>query len=181
MSGAIIWFTGLSGAGKTTLARAVSVELQGLLPVEVLDGDEIRTLLSKDLGFTRNDRDTNIRRIGFVARLLARHDVLVIVAAISPYAETRGEMRELAESERIPFLEVFVDAKLETLIGRDVKGLYKRALAGELPHFTGVSDTYEPPVNPSLAVTTDSETVDVSAAKVLRLLADKGLISTTLR
>src|SRR2546421_382557 len=112
--------------------------------VEILDGDTVRTHLSKGLGFTKEDRDVNIRRIGFVARLLARHDVFVITAAISPYSDARNEVRQLARADGIPFVEVFLRAELQTLIRRDVKGLYKRALAGEIAHFTGVSDPYEP-------------------------------------
>jgi len=123
MSGAILWFTGLSGGGKSTLAEAVGRRVQMVRPVEILDGDEVRTHLSKGLGFSREDRDTNVRRIGFVARLLARHGVFVITAAISPYAAARNEIRELASAEGTPFLEVFVNPALESLVKRDVKGL----------------------------------------------------------
>ncbi len=180
MGGAILWFTGLSGAGKSTLADAIAARLARVRPVEILDGDEVRTHLSKGLGFSRDDRDTNVRRIGFVARLLARHGVLVITAAISPYAETRDEMRRLAAAEGIPFVEVFANPRLESLIARDVKGLYKRALAGEIDHFTGISDPYEPPVNAELTVRTDVEPVSVSADRVLRLLISRGLLSNVL-
>jgi sulfate adenylyltransferase len=173
--GFILWFTGLSGAGKTTLALALKERLQTGRSVEILDGDEVRTNLSKGLGFSREDRDTNIRRIGFVARLLARHGVAAIGAAISPYAATRAEVRALAEKEGIAFLEVFADAGLETLVERDVKGLYRKALAGELPHFTGVSDPYEAPEQPDLRLRTDQEGVERSLARILDLLAARGL------
>lgn len=176
MTGAILWFTGLSGGGKTTLATAVGRRARTLRPTEILDGDEVRTHLSKGLGFTKEDRDVNVRRIGFVARLLARHGVLAITAAISPYAGTRAEMRKLAGDEDIPFIEVFVDAKLESLIARDVKGLYKRALAGEIPHFTGVSDPYEPPPAPDVVVRTDVETIDASVEKIVRALVERGVL-----
>lgn len=175
-TGGILWFTGMSGGGKSTLANAVGAKIDGLRALEILDGDEVRTHLSKGLTFSKDDRDINIRRIGFVARLLAKHGVLVITAAISPYADTRDEMRALAEAQGIPFIEVFVNAKLESLVARDVKGLYKKALAGEIAHFTGVSDPYEPPVNPDIIVKTDVETVEESAAAILRALVDRGLV-----
>jgi sulfate adenylyltransferase len=174
--GFILWFTGLSGAGKTTLALALKDRLAGGLPVEILDGDEVRTNLSKGLGFSREDRDTNIRRIGFVARLLARHGVAAIGAAISPYAAARAEVRAAAEQEGIPFLEVFAQAELPALVERDVKGLYRKALAGELLHFTGVSDPYEAPERPDLAVRTDREPVAASLSRILDLLAARGLV-----
>jgi adenylylsulfate kinase len=176
MNGTILWFTGLSGGGKSTLANAVGVRIAAIRPVEILDGDEVRTHLSKGLGFSREDRDVNVRRIGFVARLLARHGVFVITAAISPYADIRHEIRELAAAEGIPFIEVFVNAQLQSLVTRDVKGLYKRALAGEIPHFTGVSDPYEPPPDPEVVVETDVETVDASAQRILGALVARGLL-----
>lgn len=178
MSGAILWFTGLSGGGKSTLANAVAARLAGVRPVEILDGDEVRTHLSRGLGFTREDRDINVHRIGFVARLLAKHGVFVITAAISPYADTRNEMRRLAEAEGIEFLEVFVNPTLEALVARDVKGLYKRALAGEIPHFTGVNDPYEPPTHPDLEIGTDREPVEQSVRSIFELLAARGILST---
>src|SRR5919201_1649640 len=153
--GFILWLTGLSGAGKSTLSAALAPALGPR--VEVLDGDEVRTYLSKGLGFSREDRDTNIRRIGFVARLLARNGVAAITAAISPYAETRAEVRRLAEEEGIPFIEVYAEAALDSLIRRDVKGLYRKALAGEIAHFTGVSDPYEPPTAAEVVVQTDRQ------------------------
>ncbi len=177
MSGAILWFTGLSGGGKSTLATAIGARIKAVRPVEILDGDEVRTHLSKGLGFTKEDRDINVRRIGFVARLLARHGVFVITAAISPYRDTRNEMRELAAVEGIPFIEVFVNPQLQSLVARDVKGLYKRALAGEIPHFTGVSDPYEPPADPEVVVHTDAEPVAASVEAILRALVAKGVLS----
>ncbi len=176
MSGAILWFTGMSGAGKSTLASAVGAQVSALRPVEILDGDEVRTHLSKGLGFSREDRDTNVRRIGFVARLLAKHGVFVITAAISPYANLRDEVRAMAEAEGTAFVEVFVNPPLPWLVARDVKGLYKRALSGEIAHFTGITDPYEAPVSPELEIHTDTETVEQSAARILALLADKNLI-----
>ena len=177
MSGAILWFTGLSGGGKSTLANAVGARIKPVRAVEILDGDEVRTHLSKGLGFTKEDRDINVRRIGFVARLLARHGVFVITAAISPYADTRNEMRRLAEGDGIAFIEVFVKAQLQSLVERDVKGLYKRALAGEIPHFTGVSDPYEPPSDPDVVVQTDVESVDASVETILKSLVGRGILS----
>lgn len=170
-SGAIVWLTGLSGAGKSTLAGSLREVLAPRHPLEVLDGDELRKHLSPDLGYSRADRDTNIRRIGFVARLLARHGVVVIVAAISPYASTRDEIRALAASDGIVFIEVFVEAAITTLIERDVKGLYRKAMAGELAHFTGISDPYEPPLQPEVNVRTDRESVAASTDRIVRTLA----------
>jgi adenylylsulfate kinase len=177
MRGFILWLTGLSGAGKSTLAQAVRPRLEPAHEVEVLDGDEVRAFLSRGLGFTRTDRDENIRRIGYVARLLARHRVAVLVAAISPYREARDEVRRLAAEQGLPFLEVYVRASLEVLIHRDVKGLYKKALAGEIPHFTGISDPYEPPPAPEVTVPTDSESVEQGVERILSALAARGLFS----
>ena len=180
--GFTVWFTGLSGAGKSTLATALASaltsELAGRgLKVEILDGDEVRTNLSKGLGFSREDRDTNIRRIGYVARLLARNGAGVIAAAISPYREVRAEVRQSIESDGAAFIEVFVKCPLDVLVERDVKGLYKRALAGEIKEFTGVSDPYEAPVDPDVTVETDSETVEVSIRKIIQELARRGFVS----
>jgi adenylyl-sulfate kinase len=174
-TGFILWLTGLSGAGKSTLSAALAPALGPR--VEVLDGDEVRTYLSKGLGFSKEDRDTNIRRIGYVARLLARNGVAVVTAAISPYAATREEVRTLAEADGVPFVEVFVSASLEKLAERDVKGLYKKALAGEIPHFTGVSDPYEPPASPEVVVRSDAETVEESARRILEHLRARGLVA----
>ncbi|HEY5907531.1 MAG TPA: sulfate adenylyltransferase [Vicinamibacteria bacterium] len=175
-SGLIVWFTGLSGAGKSTLAQALRARLAEDRPVEILDGDEVRTYLSKGLGFSKEDRDTNIRRIGYVARLLARNGTTVITAAISPYREVRDEVRRLAAEDGTPFVEVFANASIEALTERDVKGLYKKALAGELANFTGVSDPYEPPLKPEVVAATDRESVTQSLGRILRALEDRDLL-----
>jgi adenylyl-sulfate kinase len=165
--GFCIWFTGLSGAGKSTLSRALIEILKSRgRNVEILDGDEVRENLSKGLGFSREDRDTNIRRIGYVCHLLARNGVIAISAAISPYRSVRDENRNRIGS----FVEVFVRCPLEVLIDRDVKGLYKKALAGEIKNFTGVSDPYEEPLRPEIVVETDKETVEESAQKIVAYL-----------
>jgi adenylylsulfate kinase len=170
---AVIWLTGLSGAGKSTIADALVPRLQALGErVEVLDGDVVRTHLSKGLGFSREDRDTNIARIAFVAHLLARNGVFVIVAAISPYRETRDAARKTIGS----FVEVHVAAPLETCIARDVKGLYKKALAGEIKQFTGVSDPYEEPLTPEVYVDTSQATVDDGVNAILRALGDRAYL-----
>jgi adenylyl-sulfate kinase len=174
--GFTLWFTGLSGAGKTTLARIVETELRlREHKVEVLDGDVIRTNLSKGLGFSKEDRDTNIRRIGFVCGLLSRNDVVAIAAAISPYREVREELRKQIGS----FVEVFVKCPIGVLADRDVKGLYKRALAGEIKNFTGVDDPYEEPLAADVVVETDSETPQQSAARIIGRLEEMGLVTPT--
>lgn len=167
--GFTIWFTGLSGAGKTTLAREVEKRLRARgMKVEVLDGDVVRQNLSKGLGFSKEDRDTNIRRIGFVCKLLTRNNVVAIAAAISPYRDIRDEVRR----EIGNFVEVYVECPLEVLVERDVKGLYKKALAGEITNFTGVNDPYEPPLNPEVVVHSDRETVEESVEKIMRKLKE---------
>lgn len=176
MTGGIVWMTGLSGAGKSTLATAIASRLAGRRAVELLDGDDVRTFLSAGLGFSRADRDTNVHRIAYVARLLARHGVLVLVAAISPYADTRARLRALSDAAGHPFLEVFVHAALETVIARDVKGLYRRAQAGEIPSFTGISDPYEPPEAPDVEVRTDRDDRAACEARILAALTDRGLL-----
>jgi adenylyl-sulfate kinase len=176
VTGGIVWLTGLSGAGKSTLAAALAARLAVVRPVEALDGDDVRTFLSAGLGFSRADRDTNVHRIAYVARMLAKHGVLVLVAAISPYAETRAQLRALSDAAGHPFVEVFVHAPLETVEERDVKGLYRRARAGELPRFTGISDPYEPPVAPDVEVRTDRETPAACEAQILGALAARGLV-----
>ena len=163
--GTTIWFTGLSGAGKSTVAHLVQQQLAAAhLPLEVLDGDVVRQHLSAGLGFSKQDRDTNIRRIAWVAALLNRHGVHCIVAAISPYRALRDEARALLPN----FLEVFCDAPLDVLIARDPKALYKRALAGELQNFTGISDPYESPLAPEVHLLTDRGTAQSGAAVVIR-------------
>lgn len=163
--GATLWFTGLSGAGKTTISAEVAKKLieQGYR-VEVLDGDIVRQNLTKGLGFSRADRDENIRRIGFVAELLSRNGVIVIVSAISPYREARYQVRSKIKH----FLEVYVNAPLAVCEARDVKGLYKRARAGEIQQFTGIDDPYEPPLDPDVECHTQYESVDESVAKVMK-------------
>ena len=173
--GGVVWLTGLSGAGKSTLVSALAARLLPVRPVEVLDGDEIRSFLSRGLGFSREDRDTNVQRIAYLARLLARHGVLALVAAISPYAATRDDLRRRSEAAGHRFVEVYVNAPLATVMERDVKGLYRRALAGEVAHLTGVSDPYEPPTAPAVEVRTDLETPLESAARILAALAELGL------
>jgi adenylylsulfate kinase len=166
--GLVIWLTGLSGAGKTTLARAIRQELlQTGGAVELLDGDEVRENLSHGLGFSKEDRDRNVSRIGFVARLLARNGVTVLVSAISPYRQSRDDARRLIESDGVRFLEVYVRCSLEVLIDRDVKGLYKKALAGEVRHFTGISDPYEAPLSPACIVDSSTESIEQSLSEIL--------------
>ena len=172
-SGYVLWFTGLSGAGKSTIAELVVQRLRVAgAPVELLDGDEVRTHLSHGLGFSKEDRDTNVRRIGWVAKLLSRHGVGVVTAAISPYAALRDEIRAATTN----FVEVFVDAPLEEVRRRDVKGLYARAERGEIPNFTGVSDPYEPPTSPELHLRTDRESPEESAERVIAYLRDRDLV-----
>lgn len=174
--GVTIWFTGLSGAGKTTLSQRLADYLhqQGYPRIEVLDGDIVRQYLTKDLGFSKSDRDENIRRIGFVAHLLTRNGVIVLVSAISPYAAMREEVRQLIGN----FVEVFVNAPLNVCEQRDVKGLYQRARAGEIKHFTGIDDPYESPGHPEIECRTDLETVDESLEKIIQQLRKLGYLSS---
>jgi adenylyl-sulfate kinase len=166
--GMTLWFTGLSGAGKSTVAQLVEEELRGRGNlVEVLDGDVVRQNLSKGLGFSKEDRDTNIRRIAFVADLLSRNGVIAITAAISPYREIRDEARELMGDR---FVEIYVKASVTECARRDVKGLYEKAFAGEIKEFTGVSDPYEEPLDADLVLDTEAETPVESAARVLELV-----------
>ncbi|MBI3661472.1 MAG: adenylyl-sulfate kinase [Acidobacteria bacterium] len=171
--GFVLWFTGLPCSGKSTLAELLKPEFEkrGRL-VDILDGDIVRTHLTKGLGFSKEDRDTNIRRIGFVAGLVARHGGIAITAAISPYRSIRDEIRGTVEN----FVEVFVNTPLETCIKRDVKGMYKKALAGEMKNFTGVDDPYEAPANPEITIETETETPEQSAARILAKLEQLGLI-----
>ncbi len=172
--GYTLWFTGLSGAGKTTISHIVAEELTSRgSKLEILDGDVVRENLSKGLGFSKEDRDTNIRRIAFVADLLSRNGVPVITAAISPYREIRDEAREMMGDR---FIEVYIEASVDACAERDVKGLYEKAFAGEIKEFTGVSDPYEEPLNPELTLKTEEEEPEESAAKLIAYLEEKGLL-----
>ncbi|MEX2081792.1 MAG: adenylyl-sulfate kinase [Dehalococcoidia bacterium] len=175
--GFVVWFTGLSGAGKSTLAEALAPVLQQRgRSVEVLDGDIVRTNLSKGLGFSKEDRDTNILRIGFVANLLARNGVGVITAAISPYRDIREQVRAQVEASGAAFVEVFAAATVEECEARDVKGLYAEARAGKRPGFTGIDDPYEAPLNPEVRVETGKEAPEASLRHVLAHLEQRALI-----
>jgi len=172
--GFTLWFTGMSGAGKSTISALLVERLRQFgAKVEVLDGDIVRTYLSKGLGFSKEDRDENIRRIGFVCELLSRNGVIAIAAAISPYRAIRDEVRSRIEN----FVEVYVECPVEVLAARDVKGLYKRALAGEIPHFTGVSDPYEPPLHPEVTVNSSRESPEQSLEQIWATLERLGLVS----
>ncbi|HIG12253.1 MAG: adenylyl-sulfate kinase [bacterium] len=172
--GFTLWFTGLSGSGKSTLAEYLTPILKERgCKVEVLDGDEVRENLSKGLGFSKEDRDTNIRRIGYVANLLSRNGCAAVTAAISPYAAVRNEIRDLTTAA---FIEVYVYAPLECVEERDTKGLYKKARSGEIKNFTGISDPYEGPEDPEVRVDTSKETIEESGQKILDYLSEKELI-----
>jgi adenylylsulfate kinase len=173
-TGFCLWFTGLSGSGKTTITNVLVKELRSRgSKIEVLDGDIVRQNLSKGLGFSKEDRDTNIRRVAFVADLLSRNGVPVITAAISPYREIRDEARAKMDGR---FIEAYVEASVEECERRDVKGLYAKARAGEIKEFTGVSDPYEPPEHPELVIDTESQTPEESAKQILDYLDAQGLI-----
>ena len=173
--GFTLWFTGLSGSGKSTLATYLLPILKERgRNVEILDGDEVRENLSKGLGFSKEDRDTNIRRIGFVANLLARNGCVAVTAAISPYREIRDEVRKRTQAA---FVEVYVEAPLDVLEERDTKGLYKKARAGIIKNFTGISDPYEAPTHPEVVVHTGTESIEQSAGKILAYLEGKGLLA----
>jgi adenylyl-sulfate kinase len=173
-NGLVVWFTGLSGAGKSTLAEALVPKLLAVgKKTEVLDGDVVRTHLSKGLGFSREDRETNVARIAFVSHLLARNGVTVLVAAISPFRETRQKARELIGD----FVEIYVAPPLGECIKRDVKGLYKKAIAGEIQHFTGISDPYEEPLTPEMTIDTSSVSVDEGAMRILAKLRELGYVA----
>jgi adenylyl-sulfate kinase len=175
MEGFTIWLTGLSGAGKSTMGLALDQVLRERgLNVELLDGDEVRTNLSKELGFSKEDRDTNVRRIGYVCKLLSRNGVVAIAAAISPYRKVRREVREKIDR----FVEVYMECPIDVLTERDPKGLYEKALSGEIPNFTGISDPYEPPEDAAIVCETDKESVEESVTKVVRSLELMGYIPT---
>ncbi|OAG28024.1 adenylyl-sulfate kinase [Thermodesulfatator autotrophicus] len=171
-----IWFTGLSGSGKSTLSRRTYLEIKRRgLKAELLDGDIIRTNFSQELGFTKRERDINVKRIGFLSWLLNKHGIISVVAAIAPYEETRQLNRKLIPN----YIEVFCNCPLEVVEKRDVKGLYAKARRGEIPNFTGISDPYEPPKNPEIEVFTDKETVEESMQKIISYLEEKGFIPAT--
>ena len=168
-----IWFTGLSGSGKSTLSRRVYLEIRRRgLKAELLDGDIIRTNFSQELGFTKRERDINVKRIGFLSWLLNKHGIISVVAAIAPYEETRQINRKLIKN----YIEVFCNCPLEVVEKRDVKGLYAKARKGLIPHFTGISDPYEPPSNPEIVVYTDKETVEESVNKIIDFLEENRLL-----
>jgi adenylylsulfate kinase len=172
--GVTLWFTGLSGAGKTTITQALEKKLrESNYGIEVLDGDVVRTNLTKGLGFSKADRDENIRRIGFVSNLLTRHGVIVLVSAISPYRDIREEVRQKIGN----FVEIFVNAPLAVCEGRDVKGLYQKARQGEIKGFTGIDDPYEEPLNPEVECRTDLESLEESVAKVWEKLIELGYVA----
>ncbi len=178
MTGLVLWFTGLSGAGKSTIAEIVGAELEERgHAVEYLDGDVVRTHLSKGLGFSKEDRDTNIERIGWVASRLARHGATVLVSAISPYAQTRAKARAMVE-EQASFVEIHVATSVDECARRDVKGLYEKAFSGEIKEFTGVSDPYEEAASPELRIDTEAHEPEESAQIVVEKLAELGLVET---
>lgn len=173
-----LWFTGLSGSGKSTLSERVAVELRKRgQKVEVLDGDDVRTHLSKGLSFSKEDRDTNVKRIGYVCHLLTRNGIWAVSAAISPYREAREYNRQMIGN----FIEIYVECSIAKLTERDVKGLYKKALAGEVKNFTGVSDPYEPPTHPDIVVNSEKETVEQSLAKIIGFLESKNYLPNAVR
>ncbi len=171
--GFTVWFTGLSGSGKSTIAERVALKLERRgLPVEILDGDVVRTHLSKGLGFSHEDRDENIKRVGFVCQLLTRNGVAAIASVISPYREARDYNRQKIKN----FVEVYTRCPIEVCAERDLKGLYQKAQAGEIKGFTGVDDPYEPPLNPEVVCKTDSESIEESVDKVIRKLEELGYL-----
>ncbi len=178
--GFVVWFTGLPASGKTTIARGVAEVLKARgYRVEVLDGDWVRKTINPDAGFTKEERRRHLLRVAWIARLLARNGVIVLCSFVSPYREVRAEIRRIVEEEGIPFIEVFVKCSLEECIRRDPKGLYRKALAGEIQHFTGISDPYEEPENPELVVDTEHDSVENNVRKVVEYLEQRGLIEVS--
>jgi adenylylsulfate kinase len=176
--GFTLWFTGMSGAGKSTLSQPVTQRLKQLgHKVELLDGDVVRTHLSKGLSYSKEDRDINVRRIGFVANLLSRNGVVAVTAAISPYRAIREEVRQMVTRDGAGFVEVFVKCPVAVLAERDVKGLYRKALAGEIKNFTGIDDPYEEPLDPEVVVDSSAETVDASIEKIFGKLRELGYLA----
>ena len=174
--GVVVWFTGLPGSGKTTIANGVADRLRELgFRVEVLDGDWVRKTINPDAGFTREQRALHLRRVAWIARLLARNGVIVLCSFVSPYRDVRADVRRIIE-EDVPFIEVYAKCSLEECMRRDPKGLYKRALRGEVSLFTGVSDPYEPPENPELVVDTEHDPIDVNIEKVMAKLRGLGVL-----
>jgi len=177
--GFVIWITGLPASGKTTVARIVADKLRSMgLKVEMLDGDEVRKWLSPEAGFTREDRERHLRRVAYVSKLLARNGVAVIASFVSPYRKIRSEIRQVIESENIPFIEVYAKCSLQKCIERDPKGLYKKALAGEIKHFTGLDDPYEEPENPEITLDTENTPPEENAKKLLNYIKENILTPT---
>ena len=177
--GFVIWITGLPASGKTTIARIVADKLRSIgLKVEMLDGDEVRKWLSPEAGFTREDRERHLRRVAYVSKLLARNGVAVIASFVSPYRKIRSEIRQIIENENIPFIEVYTKCSLQKCIERDPKGLYKKALAGEIKHFTGLDDPYEEPENPEITLDTENTPPEENAKKLLNYIKENILTPT---
>ncbi len=175
--GFVVWLTGLPGSGKTTIARGVVEFLRSKgLKVELLDGDEVRRWLSPEAGFTREDRERHLIRVAYVSKLLARNGVAVVASFVSPYRDVRAKIREIIESESIPFIEVYVKCSLEECIRRDPKGLYKKALRGEIKNMTGINDPYEAPENPDVIVDTEKFSVNENVGKVIKKILEAGLL-----
>ncbi len=174
--GFVVWFTGLPGSGKTTIAKGVMEELRKRgYRVELLDGDWVRKTINPDAGFTREERNRHLYRVAWIARLLARNGVIVLCSFVSPYRDTRAKIREIVEEE-VPFIEAFVKCSLEEVIRRDPKGLYKKALKGEIKHMTGIDDPYEEPLNPEVIVDSENRSIEENVKTVIRYLEEKGLI-----